>query len=95
VTGLRARGGFEIVKLQWRDGKINHLVIKSTLGGNLRLRTSEPVYTVKRIKVPVPYHPARHTTKIELTQVPYNNQISDIPTTADEQIEIVTSSSKF
>jgi hypothetical protein len=95
VTGLRARGGFEIVKLQWRDGRINHLVIKSTLGGNLRLRTTDPLYTVKRTKVPVPYHPARHTTKIDLIPVPYNNQLSDIPTTADEQIEIVTAGTKF
>ena len=95
VTGLRARGGFEIVKLQWRDGRINHLVIKSTLGGNLRLRTTDPLYTVKRTKVPVPYHPARHTTKIDLIPVSYNNQLSDIPTTADEQIEIVTAGTKF
>jgi hypothetical protein len=27
--------------------------------------------------------------------VPYNNQLSDIPTTADEQIEIVTAGTKF
>ncbi len=67
VTGLRTRGGFEIVKLQWKDGRINHLVIKSLLGGNLRIRSAEPLLTVTRTKVPVPYHPARHTTKIDLT----------------------------
>ncbi|MBX2894187.1 MAG: hypothetical protein KF763_02000 [Cyclobacteriaceae bacterium] len=39
IAGLRARGGFEIVDLQWQDGMIVKLVIKSTLGGNLRLRT--------------------------------------------------------
>jgi alpha-L-fucosidase 2 len=38
VTGLRARGGFEIVSMEWRDGKIVKVVIKSNLGGNLRLR---------------------------------------------------------
>lgn len=38
VSGLRARGGFEIVDLQWKDKKIIKLVIKSNLGGNLRLR---------------------------------------------------------
>jgi hypothetical protein len=27
--------------------------------------------------------------------VSYNNQLSDIPTTADEQIEIVTAGTKF
>ena len=67
ITGLRTRGGFEIVKLQWKDGRINHLVIKSLLGGNLRIRSAEPLLTVTRTKIPVPYHPARHTTKIDLT----------------------------
>lgn len=38
ITGLRARGGFEIVSLKWKDGKIASAVIKSTIGGNLRLR---------------------------------------------------------
>ncbi len=38
VSGLRARGGFEITSLQWKDGKVVKLVIKSLLGGNLRLR---------------------------------------------------------
>ena len=38
VQGLRARGGFEVVEMQWKDAKLTKLVIKSTLGGNLRLR---------------------------------------------------------
>jgi alpha-L-fucosidase 2 len=38
VSGLRARGGFEIVNLVWVNGKITKAVIKSTLGGNCRLR---------------------------------------------------------
>lgn len=38
VKGLRARGGFEIVSIEWKDSKIVKAVIKSTLGGNLRLR---------------------------------------------------------
>jgi alpha-L-fucosidase 2 len=38
ITGLRARGGFEIVDMKWKEGKIVKAVIRSTLGGNLRLR---------------------------------------------------------
>ena len=38
ISGLRARGGFEIVNMQWQDSKLVKVVIKSALGGNLRLR---------------------------------------------------------
>jgi len=38
ISGLRARGGFEVVKMEWKDGKLVKAIIKSTLGGNLRLR---------------------------------------------------------
>jgi len=39
VKGLRARGGFEIVSMDWKDGKVMSVTIKSTIGGNLRLRS--------------------------------------------------------
>jgi alpha-L-fucosidase 2 len=38
ITGLRTGGGFEIVELQWKNSSVVKVVIKSTLGGNLRLR---------------------------------------------------------
>ena len=42
VTGLRARGGFEIDE-QWREGKLRNVVIRSTIGGTLRLRSYQPL----------------------------------------------------
>ncbi|MDO8542633.1 MAG: glycoside hydrolase family 95 protein [Opitutaceae bacterium] len=42
VTGLKARGGFE-VDLEWAGGKLTRAAVRAKLGGNLRLRTNEPV----------------------------------------------------
>ncbi|WP_372772882.1 glycoside hydrolase N-terminal domain-containing protein [Mangrovibacterium sp.] len=39
VTGLRARGGFEIESMEWKNGGIEKVIIKSTLGGNCRIRS--------------------------------------------------------
>ena len=41
IKGLRTRGGFEIVSLKWKNGKIESVVVKSTIGGNLRLRVHD------------------------------------------------------
>jgi alpha-L-fucosidase 2 len=43
ITGLKARGGFEIKDLEWKDGKLIALTIQSNLGGNLRLRTPNEI----------------------------------------------------
>ena len=37
ITGLRAYGGFE-VSYTWKDGEVESATVKSTLGGNCRLR---------------------------------------------------------
>jgi alpha-L-fucosidase 2 len=38
VSGLRARGGFEIDDMQWKDGRLVAVTIRSLLGGNCRIR---------------------------------------------------------
>ncbi len=38
VSGLRARGGFEIVRLEWQRGEVEKVVIRSLNGGNCRIR---------------------------------------------------------
>jgi alpha-L-fucosidase 2 len=43
VSGLRARGGFEIVDMQWREGKLREVKIRSRLGGNCRIRSAVPL----------------------------------------------------
>jgi alpha-L-fucosidase 2 len=43
VGGLRAIGGFQIISMEWSGGRLEKLVVRSTLGGNLRLRTPNAV----------------------------------------------------
>jgi len=43
ITGLKARGGFEIISMEWKNNKITALTIKSNFGGNLRIRTQTPI----------------------------------------------------
>ena len=38
ISGLRARGGFEIINMKWKGGELISAEIKSTLGGNCRIR---------------------------------------------------------
>jgi alpha-L-fucosidase 2 len=68
ITGLKARGGFEI-DMTWKGGKIETLTIHSKLGGNCRLRTKEalkgaglktakgknfnPLYIIADVKKPI------------------------------------------
>lgn len=51
VKGLRARGGFEIKHMQWENGHITQLVIKSNLGGNCRIRSYSPMQGVSGCKL--------------------------------------------
>lgn len=45
ISGLKARGGFEILSMKWQKGHLQSVVIKSNLGGNLRLRTHDRIKT--------------------------------------------------
>lgn len=42
VSGLKARGGFEI-SMEWENGKVKQLEVKSSLGGNCRLRLASAI----------------------------------------------------
>jgi alpha-L-fucosidase 2 len=42
VSGLRTRGGF-LTDIEWENGKVKTVKIKSLLGGNLRIRTATPL----------------------------------------------------
>lgn len=43
VCGLRARGGFTVERLRWQEGKPVEAVIRSELGGILRIRSGFPL----------------------------------------------------
>ena len=43
ISGLRARGGFELTTLAWTGGKISQAKILSKLGGVLRVRSRVPL----------------------------------------------------
>ena len=42
VKGLRARGGFE-VDMKWSEGDVTETVVRSTIGGTLRIRSYVPL----------------------------------------------------
>lgn len=98
ISGLKARGGFE-VDIQWENGQLKTATIKSTLGGNCRIRSYYPLkgknltlasqenpnnfYSLTEIKAPL-NHTANAISSPELKKVfEY-----DIPTKEGEIIHI-------
>jgi alpha-L-fucosidase 2 len=91
VNGLRARGGFTITALEWKDGKVVKLKVLSTLGGNCRIRVpnalkgkglvtangdnSNPFYQVVEIAKPI-VKDASKLMKVEIAPT----QLYDLPT---------------
>ena len=46
INGICLRGGFEIKTIEWKNGEISKLVVKSKLGGNLRIRSYSKLTTI-------------------------------------------------
>jgi alpha-L-fucosidase 2 len=51
IKGLRARGGFKIETMEWKNGKISKIGIKSMLGGKCRIRSYQPLKGEGKIKL--------------------------------------------
>jgi len=47
VQGLKARGGFEVADLQWKNGRVSKLILKSLAGGLCKLRSPNKLKTNK------------------------------------------------
>ena len=105
VKGLRSRGGFVVTDLQWADGKIVKLTIKSTIGGNLRLRSASPLYKIGGVALKtaegnntnelmqpygMPEPIVKDKSKIPATLLE-DTYLYDIPTQAGEEIMLVSS----
>ena len=76
ITGLRARGGFE-VNMQWKNGEIANATIKSSLGGNCRIRSYSPLKG-KGLKLAKGVNPNAIFTVAEI-QAPLNHSENKIP----------------
>ena len=99
VKGIIARGGFEL-DLSWKDGKVNHLIVKSHKGGNCRLRSlnplkgkglkpakgenPNPLFAVPAITQPLINGKAK-LNKIELTET----YLYDLPTKAGKEYILI------
>ena len=97
VTGLRCRGGFIIDEMEWKDGRITLCRITSTIGGNLRIRTTQKMSGLKRARGGNPnplLKPAvtlqtenNYTGKLETINMPAT-YVYDIPTKAGQTVSL-------
>jgi alpha-L-fucosidase 2 len=63
VSGLRARGGFE-VDMAWKSGRIVKLTVKSKLGGRCRIR-SDSSLTMEGLSAPSVKSPEAHVIEFD------------------------------
>ena len=54
VEGLRARGGFIVERLAWKDGHLVEARIRSTIGGNLRIRCYDALAVIPSASSVIP-----------------------------------------
>ena len=50
VSGLKARGGYEI-SMQWEGGQVKNVVIKSKNSASVRVRMNGEIKVIKTIKI--------------------------------------------
>ena len=108
VKGLRARGGFEVSELKWQNGKVVSVKVKSTIGGNLRLRSNTPLKLADGTALTtaegdnsnalmqpyvMPDPIVADASKIPTTKLP-TTYVYDIATSAGQEIELVDQSSE-
>ena len=106
VKGLRARGGFEVSELKWLNGKVASVKVKSTIGGNLRLRSNTPLKLADGTALTaaegdnsnalmqpyvMPDPIVADASKIPTTKLP-TTYVYDIATSAGQEIELVDQS---
>lgn len=86
VSGLRARGGFEIREMVWENGQLSKVTIRSTLGGKCRLRVPNALKENGQLKAAAgeqtnpffqlePTAPALVSEKAKVEELPLPNTI--------------------
>jgi alpha-L-fucosidase 2 len=73
VNGLRARGGFVVEDIEWNNGKLTKVVIRSILGGNCRLRVPNALSGATKLKVakegnPNPFYQPEKTAQAIISE---------------------------
>lgn len=81
LKGIKARGGFEL-DIEWKNGILEKLTVRSSLGGNCRIRTNNAVDRIKEIG-------SSNSGKVKLRKAhsKNDNNFYDLPQTANPLIK--------